>query len=507
MEKKFNRSERSWILYDWANSVYATIVMAAVFPIYFSSVAKGAGHPGDVWWGYATSAATLIIAVTAPLLGAVGDFRGMKKRLFTAFLFIGALFTLLLAFTDNIMLMLWGYALSYIGFAGSNLFYDSFLTDVTTSERMDRVSAYGYGFGYIGGSTIPFIASIALITFGESFGVDSVLAIKMSLVLTVVWWLVFSLPFLKNVRQVHYVETPPSKLVKHAFQNIFKTFRAIISTKKLLVFIIAYFFYIDGVGTVIHMATAYGSTLGLDSTKMILALLLTQLVAFPCSLAFSKISGKIGTIKMLGVGILVYIVVCGVGFFMGFNIEPHQFAYEQNYTEVLNGNQGSVPGPVLEQLSQEGRAFLSSPDREERFLTLARQVGQDYNLAGTADFDRLVQNTGSFLGDRDLARNYDDALGFSTLLFWILSVLVGSSQGGIQALSRSYFGKIIPPERSNEFFGFFDIFGKFAAVVGPALYALFAGWTGRSSIGILSLLLLFIIGGFILLKNRRLLEE
>jgi UMF1 family MFS transporter len=507
MEKKFNRSEKSWILYDWANSVYATIVMAAVFPIYFSNVARNAGYSGDVWWGYATSAATLIIAVTAPLLGAVGDFKGMKKRLFTAFLLIGALVTLLLAFADHIMLMLFGYALSYIGFAGSNLFYDSFLTDVTAPERMDRVSAYGFAFGYIGGSTIPFLVSIALITFGGYFGVNSSLAVKLSLILTTVWWLAFSVPFLKNVRQTHYVETPPSKLVKHAFQNIFKTLRDIISTKKLLVFIVAYFFYIDGVGTVIHMATAYGSTLGLDSTKMILALLLTQLVAFPCSIAFSRLSGKIGTIKMLCVGILVYIAVCGVGFFMGFHIEPHQFAYEQNYSAVLSENQGSVSDEALKQLIYEGRSLLSSSEREEKFFTLAQQIGREYSLEGNPDFEYMVHSTGSFLGDRSFSQNYDDALGLSTLLFWILSVLVGSSQGGIQALSRSYFGKIIPPERSNEFFGFFDIFGKFAAVVGPALYALFADLTGRSSIGILSLMLLFIIGGVILLKNRRLLEE
>lgn len=431
MGKKFNRIEKSWILYDWANSVYATIVMAAVFPIYFSSVARSAGAAGDVWWGYATSIATFIIAITAPLLGAIGDFKGMKKKLFIAFLLIGSLFTLLMAFTDNITLMLVGYILSYIGFAGSNLFYDSFLTDVTTLERMDRVSAYGFGLGYIGGSTIPFLASIALITFGENFGVNATLAVKISLVLTTVWWLVFSIPFLKNVKQLHYVETPSSSFMKQTFKNIGKTFRDIVSTKKLFVFTLAYFFYIDGVGTVIHMATSYGSTLGLNSTMMILALLVTQLVAFPCSILFSKLSGKIGTIKMLCVGILVYIVVCIVGFFMGQNIEVHQI--------------------------------------------------------GT--------------------QSYDEALKLSTTLFWILSVLVGTSQGGIQALSRSYFGKIIPPERSNEFFGFFDIFGKFAAVIGPALYALFADLTGRSSIGILSLLLLFFIGGIILLKNRRLLEE
>jgi UMF1 family MFS transporter len=324
MKNKFSKTEKSWVLYDWANSVYATIIMAAVFPIYFSSAAKSAGLAGDVWWGYATSAATFLVAVAAPLLGAIGDFKGMKKKLFTAFLFTGALATLILAFTDNMQLMLVGYMVSYVGFGGSNLFYDSFLTDVTTAERMDRVSAYGYGFGYIGGSTIPFLISIALITFGKNFGIDGVLAVKISVALTTVWWLAFSIPFLRNVHQVYYVESPPSHLVRHAFQGLLATFHDIISVKKMWVFILAYFFYIDGVGTIIHMATSYGNTLGLDSTKMILALLLTQLIAFPCSIAYSKLSAKIGTINMLCAGIAIYSVVCFVGFFMGYNVEPHQ---------------------------------------------------------------------------------------------------------------------------------------------------------------------------------------
>ncbi|MEL7622506.1 MAG: MFS transporter [Clostridiales bacterium] len=507
MKNKFSKTEKSWILYDWANSVYATIIMAAVFPIYFSNVAKSAGAAGDVWWGYATSAATFLVAVSAPLLGAIGDFRGMKKRLFTAFLFTGALATLLLAFTGNMGLMLLGYMLSYIGFAGSNLFYDSFLTDVTTPERMDRVSAYGYGFGYIGGSTIPFLISIGLITFGGSFGIDGVLAVKISVVLTTLWWLAFSIPFLKHVNQVHYVEIPPSNLIRHAFKSLFATFRDIISTKKMRVFILAYFFYIDGVGTIIHMATSYGSTLGLDSTKMILALLVTQLIAFPCSIGYSKLSSKTGTVNMLCAGIAIYSVVCFVGFFMGFHLEPHQAAYEQRYEEVLSENQGSLPAAAVLRLSLEGKTLLSAASREEKFLALAREIGEDYQLGKNQDFENLIQNTGDFLSDRYLSQSYDGALQLSTLLFWLLSALVGTSQGGIQALSRSYFGKIIPPERSNEFFGFFDIFGKFAAVVGPGLYAFFASLTGRSSIGIISLLLLFIVGGVILIANRRLLAE
>lgn len=414
-KRRFTITERSWIFYDWANSAYATIIMAAVFPIYFADVARGAGVSGDVWWGYATSLATLLVALMSPLLGAVANFRGMKKKLFTVFLLLGLVFTAVMAFTDQWQLMLTGYVLSYIGFSGSNLFYDSFMTDVTTPDRMDRVSAWGYAMGYIGGSTIPFILSIVLIILGSSFGVDAILAVKLAVLLCVTWWAVFSIPMLRRVRQLHFVASPAADLVKRSLRNTIQTARDIFANKAIFAFVLAYFFYIDGVNTVIHMATVYGSTLGLGTTGMILALLVTQLVAVPFSILFSHLAGKIGSIRMIRLAVIVYMVICAVGFYMGYSLE-------------------SVP--------------------PESAL-------------------------------------YPAALARSTTLFWMMAVLVGTCQGGIQALSRSFFGKLIPPRRSNEFFGFFDIFGKFAAVMGPALYALTANLTGRSSYGILSLLFLF----------------
>ena len=184
---RFTRIEKSWITYDWANSVYATIILAAVFPIYFAEVAGSAGVVGDVYWGYATSIATLTVALLAPILGAVGDFRGMKKKLFTTFLVIGVVFTATMAMTDQWQMMLVGYVCSYIGFSGSLLFYDAFLTDVTTADRMDRISAWGYAMGYIGGSTIPFLISIALILFGSAIGIDGTLAVKLSCLLCSLW--------------------------------------------------------------------------------------------------------------------------------------------------------------------------------------------------------------------------------------------------------------------------------------------------------------------------------
>ena len=422
---KFTKAEKSWILYDWANSVYATNIMAAIFPIYFSAVC---GDNGVQMWGYGTSIATLVVAILVPFLGGVGDYKGMKKKLFTFFLVLGLVFTLTMAIFDQWQMLLVGYIFSYIGFAGANLFYDSFLTDVTTNERMDKVSSWGYAMGYIGGSTIPFIISIAVLLI---MGMDNPIAVKISVLITVVWWAVFSLPILRNVKQEHYVETPPNRLVKNTLSNIGHTLSNIFKRRGVFLFILAYFFYIDGVGTVIHMSTSYGSTLGLDTQGMIMALLVTQIVAVPCSIYFGKLSNKVGSIRMISIAIAIYFLICAVGFYMGFSIEQAE--------------------PFMH----------SQPDV------------------------------------------YKAALARSQVLFWIMAFLVGTVQGGIQALSRSYFGKLIPPEKSNEYFGFFDIFGKFATVVGPLLVALFTDWTGRSSIGILSILILFALGGALLFAGRK----
>lgn len=418
-EKRFTKSEKSWIMYDWANSIYATNIMAAIFPIYF---AMQANETGDKLYGFAVSAAALVVAVLAPVLGAIGDFSGMKKKLFSIFLIIGLVFTAFMAAFDDWRLMLIGYVISKIGFSGSCLFYDSFLTDVTTPDRMDRVSAWGYAMGYIGGSTIPFVISIVImLLMGQS-----VLSYKIAILIVVVWWAVFSIPFLKNVKQQYSVEEPPKALAREAFKNAWRTFKDIIKDKKILLFIIAYFFYIDGVDTIISMATSYGETLGLDAIGMILALLVTQIVAVPFSILFGNLAKKAGAMKMIAIAVCVYFVITIIGFFMGFNIEQAE-------------------------------------------------------LAG---------------GDKEAA------LRLSSTLFWILATLVGTVQGGIQALSRSYFGQIIPPERSNEYYGFLDIFGKFSCVIGPALYALAYSVTGRASIGILSIILLF-MGGIIALAMGR----
>lgn len=436
-ETKLTREERSWAMYDWANSVYATIIITAIFPIYFTDTVAATGRAGDATWATGTSIATACMAVLAPVFGSLADFRGMKKRLLVIFMLTGVFFTLTMAVFDSWQLMLLGFIISYIGYALGNLFYDGFLTDVTTPERMDMVSAKGYAYGYIGGSTIPFVFALLLIVFSGQMHLNNTITIKLCILLTSFWWGLFSLPLLRNVRQKHFIETKPGEgLVRAGFRNLRHTARDIVRDRPLRMFLLAYFFYIDGVNTVIKMATSYGTTLGLGTVGMVGALMVTQLVAVPCSVAFAHVSRQHGTRTALLFGAAVYFIVCLLGFYMGFSLENAETA---------------AAAAALE--------------------------------GGQAAYDAI----------------YQPALARSQRLFWLLSFLVGTSQGGMQALSRSQFGRMIPPQRSNEFFGFFDVFGKFAAVLGPFLYALVVTTSGRSSLGVLSLSLLFATGMLLLL--------
>lgn len=414
MLKQYTKEEKGWIFYDWANSAFSAIVAAIILPIFFKSMAQ-LGGVSDVnataYWGYATSFGTLICAVLAPFLGTLGDFRGMKKRLFTAFMLLGVVSTFLLSMTENWKLLLVLYVLGTLGFNGSCIYYDSFLLDVTDESRMDQVSTMGYGLGYIGGSTIPLVISLLLIQFGDKIGIPTVTATKFSFALTAVWWLVFTIPMLRHVQQKHAIE-PEKRIVAHTLRNVASTFKKLLSYKSVLLFLIAYFFYIDGVGTIIHMATVFGASCGLDSMDMMVILLVVQIVAFPFAILYGKLAGRFGSRKMILFGIATYVVVCAVGF----------------------------------------------------------------NLQKMSDF-------------------------------LVLAVLVGTAQGGIQALSRSFFGKLVPPENASEFFGFFDVFGKFSAVIGPALFGLVAQLTGVTNYGALAVMGMFIVGGIALMLVPRNIER
>ena len=387
--KGYSKQETSWMMYDWANSAHSVIVVT-ILPIFYNTVAEYTGDAVSSMstWGYATSAAMAIVALLAPVLGVFGDFEGWRKKLFTGFMLVGVVSCLGLAAAPALpftqpgvaervgLLILSLYILSTLGFAGANLYYDSFLTDVTTEERMDQVSTMGYGLGYIGGSTIPLLIFLIM----NAVGVPMLTCLSFIFGFTGVWWLVFSFPMLKNVHQASGVPREKGAVGK-ALRGLGGTLKEIAAHKDMLVYLLAYFFYIDGVNTIIHMSTTYGDMLGLDSTAMMLALLMVQMLGLPFCLLYIRLSSRFGARAMVGFGICVYMFTCVFGFFM-----------------------------------------------------------------------------------------------HSAWQFWVLAFLVATSQGGIQALSRSMFGKMIPDKkRSGEFFGFYDIFGKFSAIMGPSLVGVVSG--------------------------------
>jgi MFS transporter, UMF1 family len=407
---RMSKQEKGWVLYDWANSAYSLLITTAIFPLYFKAAANDAGlaaTTSTAYWGYANSFATLLISLCAPILGSIADFKGLKKRLFTFFFVLGIVFTLLLAVvpSNQWLILLICYMVTVIGFGGTNIFYDAFLVDVTTEDRMNQISSKGYAMGYIG-STIPFIISIALIILSQQniLPLSVTVASQAAFAITALWWGLFTIPMLKNVKQVYYKEAV-SNPISNGFKQLFETFKKIKLYRPLFLFLIAYFFYIDGVNTIITMSTAYGSDLGITSTNLLIILFATQVVAAPFAILYGKLADKFKSKTMLLVGIFVYIVICTYAYFLK-----------------------------------------------------------------------------------------------TTLDFWILAMLVASSQGGIQALSRSYFAKLVPKEHANEFFGFYSIFYKFAAILGPFLVGFTSQLTGNTNSGVFSLIILFIIGGILLLR-------
>ncbi|MDO4568290.1 MAG: MFS transporter, partial [Clostridia bacterium] len=406
-QRMFSKEEWSWIFYDWANSAYA-IFIATVLPIFALSMANSAGvdsttHTAN--WGFTSAIACALVALASPILGTIADYKGVRKRFFIAFFALGVLSTGIIPIVNEYMAVLVIYALTNFGFAGANVFYDAFLLDVTTPARMDKVSTWGFGMGYIGGSTIPFLVTIALNIWGESIGVDGAMTVRIACFLTAAWWAVFTLPLLVNVRQISGIEREP-RMVANSFRRLGEVFRNIKQYKHLVLFLVAYFFYIDGVGTIIKMATTYGGALGIGSTELMLGLLITQVVAFPCAILYGKLAGRFSAKTMILAGICTYFAVCIVGFFM------------RSATE-----------------------------------------------------------------------------------FYILAGLVGTAQGGIQALSRSYFGKAIPDKRrAGEFFGFFSVFSKFESVLGTFLMGIVITVTQNINMGVLPVLIMFIVGGIIMLR-------
>ena len=399
MKFKLTSLEKKWVLYDVGNSAF-TMMVSTIFPIYFNSLAESAGIT-DVdylaYWGYATSVCTLIVALLGPTLGAVADTKNFKKIVFSVAMGVGVFGCILLGFLSSWLWFLGIFVLAKTGYSASLIFYDAMLTDVTEPDRMDSVSSHGYAWGYIG-SCIPFVICLGIVLGGPSLGLDMQLCMILAFLITALWWLMSSVPLLKSYKQKYYSETG-AHVVRDSFKRLGKTFVELAKEKHIFVFLLAFFFYIDGVYTVIDMATAYGQALGLDSTGLLLALLVTQIVAFPSVLIFSRLVKNVRPETIITICIAAYFCIAVYAYWLD------------------------------------------------------------------TQFD-----------------------------FWLLAILVGMFQGTIQALSRSYFAKIIPAEKSGEFFGIYDICGKGASVIGTALVSFLSQATGSINIGVSALSVMFLIG-------------
>lgn len=406
---KLTKLEKYWILYDVGNSAFILLV-ATIVPIYFNylaSLAKISEVNYLAYWGYASSFTTLIVAIIGPVLGSIVDTKGYKKPIFTISMIIGVMGLACFSVPKSWIIFLSVFVIAKIGYNASLIFYDSMLLDITDDKRMDYVSSQGYAWGYIG-SCVPFVVSLVFVLFYEKMGIPFNSAMTIAFLINALWWLGMTLPLLKNYKQVNFVEKQEHP-IRDSFKRLGHTLSTLNEDKKVFFYLISFFFYIDGVYTIIEMATAYGSALGLNTNGLLIALLVTQIVAFPFALIFGRLSKKYPTDKLIKVCIVAY---TGIALF-------------------------------------------------------AIQLDKQWE-------------------------------------FWILAIFVGMFQGAIQALSRSYFAKIIPPKKSGEYFGLFDICGKGASFMGTTLVGLISQLTGHMNYGVAMISVMFVIGFYFFQKAAKL---
>lgn len=391
--------EKKWVLYDVANSAF-TMMVSTIIPIYFHALGDAAGVSSDdylAYWGYILSISTIITAVLGPILGAKADKSRRKKEIFFLTILIGAAGCAILGFVSNWILFLIVFCAVKTVYSLSLVVYDSTLVDVTTEDRMDNVSSAGYAWGYIG-SCIPFIGCLILVLCADRIGISQMTAMTIGLVITALWWFLVSMPLMQVYEQRSYM-TDTDAASDTSIAQLLGSLKEITRDRRVWLFLLAFLCYIDGVYTIIDMSTAYGTSLGLETTDLLLALLVTQFVAFPCALLMGRLSHKYKSSTIVTVCIAAYLCI----------------------------------------------AVYAS------FLAYAWQ-------------------------------------------FWVLAIAVGMFQGGIQALSRSYFTKIIPAEKSGEYFGFYDICGKGASVIGTTTMAVITQVTGHQNLGVAALSVFFLVG-------------
>lgn len=407
--REHKRAITAWTFYDWANSAFATTIMAAVLPVYFASVAAKTlpGNQATVIWAYTTSISLLLAAIISPILGAMADFSGSKKRYLTYFVLLGVAGTALLYFVrtgDWLMAALF-FIFGDIGFAGSIVFYDSLLPHIAHPDEIDQVSSRGYAMGYLGGGILLAI-NLAMIMLAPKELTE--LMTRLSFLSVALWWLIFTIPLWRVIKE------PPRRVlageshfnpVQASFKRLAVTFREITQYRELFKFLLAFWLYNDGIGTIIKMATIYGSEIGIGQTTLIGTLLMVQFIGIPFSFLFGWLAKKIGAKKSIYISLVVYTAICVFGYFM----------------------------------TQEWQ-------------------------------------------------------------FWALGVAVATVQGGSQALSRSMFARMVPKSKSAEFFGFFSVSEKFAGIAGPFIFGLVGSLVGHSRLSIVSLIVFFAIGAFLLTK-------
>ena len=399
----------SWALYDWANSAFATTILSAVLPIFYKDVAA-VNLPNNLatsYWGYTQTGAMIVIAVLSPILGAIADHSDSKKFFLRVFAYLGIIGTGLLFFINegNYILASLFFIIANIGFSGGNVFYDGFLPDITDNTKIDYVSSLGYSAGYLGGGILLAI-NLLMISKPSLFGINGTLmATKLSFVTVSIWWFLFSIPTFKYLpdpeKRKEILEV--KKYASIGFNRVKNTLANIREYRELWKFLIAFWLFNDGIGTIIRMATIYGREVGIGQSDLIGALLLTQFIGIPCALIFGKIGEKIGAKKGIYIALIVYTLITINGYFLD-----------------------------------------------------------------------------------------------SALDFWILAGMVGLVQGGAQALSRSLYGSMVPRNKTAEFFGFYGISSKFAAIVGPTVFAYMGQLTGSSRYGIISVAGFFILGMIVL---------
>ena len=408
--KKNKRTIWSWALYDWANSVYATTIMAGFFPIFFKEYWADPNNPNEstFYLGMANSIYAIVVAAIAPFLGAIADQGSKKKKFLIFFAFLGSIMTggLCIVNQGYWQMAVLFYIIASIGFASANIFYDSLLPDITTEKNVDSVSSLGYGLGYFGGGLL-FLLNVIMYLKPHLFGIpDGATAIRISFLTVAIWWIVFTIPLILFVSEANDNKSVyMGKAITMGWKQLIDTFKEIRKMRVVGLFLLGYFFYIDGVDTIIKMAVDYGMSLNFPNESLIIALLIVQFIAFPAALIYGWLAEKIGAKAGIMIGIIGYSIITFLGYFM---------------TKVVH--------------------------------------------------------------------------------FYILAILIGLFQGGIQALSRSLYTRIIPPSKSAEFFGFYNMFGKFAAIIGPALMGTVTIIYGNARVGILSILLLFILGAYFLSK-------